>query len=291
MSFSYSLLQRTPLHRDASVALMPHSRANIQRPFRASRPRYLLRYRLATAAALATFLVFTPGCRAEDHSSSSLPDAPQAQTGQPANTGRDNVVFGVHVGPGYPAEAGKWDTIINPGERALHLSATDKLLYAGHEQIQPVVFAPAILSAGWGQLTDANPHYGVDAGGFGERFGSAMLRQATDRLTGDGIFAAAFHQDPRFYREGNGPYIHRGLRAVSQAFLRRNDDGDQKINYSGILGHAASNYLAMTYYPEVSAGAGVATAGFATSVAGDMGSRLIQEFGPDLLRLAFRRNQ
>jgi hypothetical protein len=46
----------------------------------------------------------------------------------------------------------------------------------------------------------------------------------------------------------------------------------------------------MTYYPDARAGAGVATRGFATAVAGDMGTKLIQEFGPDLLRLTFRRN-
>jgi hypothetical protein len=255
--------------------------------------------RLILPAALVLLLALAPICRAENSSSSSsLPDAPQPQvdksgkrvTGQ-TNTGRDNVVFTVHVGPGYPAQADKWDTIIDPGERAQHLSAVDKLLYAGHEQIQPVVFAPALLSAFWGQLTDANPHYGVDAGGFGERFGSAMLRQATDRISGDGIFAAAFHQDPRYYREGDGSYVHRGLLAVRQTFLRRNDDGAEQVNVSGILGHAAGNYLAMTYYPHVSATVGVASSGFATSVAADMGSKLILEFGPDLLHMVFRRNQ
>ena len=119
----------------------------------------------------------------------------------------------------------------------------------------------------------------------------ALLRQATDRLTGDGIFAAVFHQDPRYYREGNGTYVHRGLRAVRQTFLRRNDDGGERVNASGILGHAAGNYLAMTYYPNASSGVGVATSGFATSVAADMGSKLLLEFGPDVLHRIFRHNQ
>lgn len=275
---SYSIFQCAPPQREDLLARM--------RPCRASR--------LILPAALVLLLALAPICRAENSSSSSsLPDAPQPQVNKSGKrvTGRDNTVFTVHVGPGYPAQADKWDTIIDPGERAQHLSATDKLLYAGHEQIQPVVFAPALLSAGWGQLTDANPHYGVDAGGFGERFGSALLRQATDRISGDGIFAAAFHQDPRYYREGDGTYVHRGLLAVRQTFLRRNDEGAEQVNVSGILGHAAGNYLAMTYYPHVSATVGVASSGFATSVAADMGSKLILEFGPDLLHLVFRRNQ
>jgi hypothetical protein len=243
--------------------------------------------------------MLTPLCHAAAIPSSSLPDAPQPQTKpQKRNVplvghGRDNVVFNVHVGPAYPLKPDdKWDVIVNGGQQAEPLSRTDILLYAAHEQVVPIVLVPALLSAGWGQLTDANPHAGVDAGGFGERLGYAMLRQASDRLTGDGLFAAAFNQDPRFYRETNGPIVHRGLRAVRQTFMRREADGKGKdrVNASGILGHALGNYLAMAYYPDDSTGAGVATSGFATSVAGDMGSKLIQEFGPDLLRLAFRRN-
>jgi hypothetical protein len=208
--------------------------------------------------------------------------------------GRDNKVFNVHVGPAYPIKPDdKWDTMVHAGQQPEPFSRTDALIYAAHEQVLPIVLVPALLSAGWGQLTDANPHYGVDAGGFGLRFGSAMVRQASDRLTGDGLFAAAFHQDPRFYRETHGPIVHRGLRAVRQTFMRYNGngDGDAHVNASGILGHAVGNYLAMTYYPDSSSGVGDATSGFATSIAADMGSKLFQEFGPDLLRLVFRRNQ
>jgi hypothetical protein len=210
------------------------------------------------------------------------------------NTGRrDNTVFGVHVGPGYPAQGGKYDLIINPGSRAYPLSATDKLLFAAHEDIQLYTLAPALVSSGIGQITGGDPKFGTDAGGFGERLGAGMLRGATDRLSGDGWLAALFHQDPRFYRigEGNGSVVHRGLYAARQTLLRRNDDGDERINASGILGHAVANCLALAYYPSVSQHASVAAKGFGIAVAGDAGSKLFTEFGPDVLRLAFRRNR
>lgn len=244
-------------------------------------------------------LIFVPQC-ATAQSSSSVPDAPQPLATQTKKNislvgqGNDNVVFGIHVGPAYPLKPDdKWDVIINAGQQPEPLSRRDTLIFAAHEQVMPTVLAPALLSASWGQLVDADPHVGTDAGGFGDRIGYALVRQASDRLTGDGVFAAVFHQDPRFYRETHGPIVHRGLRAVRQTFMRRDGNGDvyERVNVSGILGHAFGNYLAMAYFPNGTFGAGAATSGFATSVAADMGSRLIQEFGPDLLRLTFRRNQ
>jgi hypothetical protein len=308
--FTREVVRKNPL------AAMPPSRARIRRRFPLSRVASRLVIPIAQPVALSValpvalllLLSLAAHCRAEAPASSSLPNAPQPQTGrasanatqtgkqnrQMTGPGRDNIVLNVHVGPAYPIRPDdKWDTIVNGGQQPEPLSPTATLIYAAHEQVLPTILVPALLSAGWGQLTDANPHVGIDAGGFGERIGMAMLREATDRLTGDGLFAAAFRQDPRFYRETNGPIVHRGLRAVRQTFIRHNGDGDggERVNASGILGHALGNYLAMTYYPDDSSSAGVATWGFATSIAGDMGTKLIQEFGPDILRLAFRRNQ
>ena len=256
-------------------------------------------FRTTAIVGIALFALVSPSsvhATTPDSSSASLPDAPQAEVktqtspGKPAVPQQENTFFGLQLGPAFPHESGRWDTIINSSQRARRLSATDKLLYAGHEQIQPIVLVPAIFSAGYGQVTDANPHYGTDSGGFGERFGAAMLRQATDRISGDGILSAVFHQDPRFYRDAQGPVLHRGLHAVSQTFVRRTDNGTKTFNASGILGHAVANALTVTYYPHVSATASIAAQGFGTSVAADLGSKLILEFGPDLLRTAFRRD-
>jgi hypothetical protein len=239
-------------------------------------------------------------CHADD-TASGLPDAPQPNTDrahekaatQTTSRGRDNTVFGVHVGPGYPAEAGKYDIIVNPGSHAYPLTAKDKVLFAAHEDMQPYTLAPALVSAGIGQITGGDPKFGTDAGGFGGRFGAGMLRGATDRFTGDGLLAALFHQDPRFYREGqgNGPVLQRGLRAARQTLLRRNDDGQERINASGILGHAVANAVALAYYPSVSQHASVAARGFGIAVSADAGSKLFLEFGPDILGLVFRRNR
>ena len=138
-------------------------------------------------------------------------------------------------------------------------------------------------------MVDTDPHTGSDLGGFGERLGLTMMRQATDRVSGDGIFAALFHQDPRFYRTGHGRYVHRGLIAVSGHTSASTTRARRGPGFSGLLGHAFGSFLAMTYYPQESATAAIAARGFGTAVAGDMGGKLLLEFGPDALRLAFRR--
>jgi hypothetical protein len=238
-----------------------------------------------------------PSCHADgphaDEHEDTLPDAPQPQTAsaseQKTGPGKDNTFLDLHVGPAYPLYANKQDTIINPGEHAPPLSPADKLLYAGHEQTRWAVLMPGVISAGYGHLVDTDPHVGSDLGGFGDRLGLTMIRQATDRFSGDGIFTALFHQDPRFYRIGHGPLVHRGLLAVKQTYMRLNDDRQERPSFSGLLGHATGSFLAMTYYPHESATAAIAARGFGTAVAGDMGSKLLLEFGPDALRLAFRR--
>jgi hypothetical protein len=264
-------------------------------------PRSRLLSRVPPLLVSAVFVcALSLPCHADD-AASGLPNAPQPNTDrahdkaatQTTSRGRDNTVFGVHVGPVYPLEAGKWDIIMDPGEHPQPLTAKDKVLFAAHEQVQPYVLAPALVSAGFGQVRGADPKYGTDAGGFGDRFGAAMLRGATDRFTGDGFLAALFHQDPRFYREGqsNDTILHRGLGAARQTLLRRNDDGQERINASGILGHAVANFVALAYYPSVSQHATVALRGFGIAVAADAGSKQFLEFGPDLLGLVFRRNR
>jgi hypothetical protein len=110
-----------------------------------------------------------------------------------------------------------------------------------------------------------------------------MLRSANVRVISDGILASAFHQDPRYYRIGEGSVIHRGLRSAMQALVRHGDDGASQINFSGIGGRAAAAALAVTYYPEPSITASVVASTFLISIATDAGGDLLSEFIPSVI--------
>jgi hypothetical protein len=210
---------------------------------------------------------------------SALPDAPQAQ--QPAQSFTPGARQ-MGVAP-LPPER-KYAQTIEPGRQAQKLSAPDKLIFSFTEVARPITLLPALYSASYEQLFNTDPKYGHDAGAFGEKFGASMLRSASVRVFSDGILAGAFHQDPRYYRIGQGSIVHRGLLSARQAVIRRKDDGTNQINYSGILGRAAAAAMVITYYPEPSITARVVGNTFWTSVATDAGGNLVLEFLPNIIR-------
>ena len=111
-----------------------------------------------------------------------------------------------------------------------------------------------------------------------------MLRSASTRFFDAGVFAAVFHQDPRYYRVADGSIVHRGLRSAEQAVMRRGDNGSNQINVSGIAGRTAAAVLTLAYYPPVSQTTGVVLSTFATSIATNAGGNLVLEFMPHLAR-------
>jgi hypothetical protein len=210
---------------------------------------------------------------------SALPDAPQAQ--QPVQSFTPGARE-MAIAP-LPPER-RYAQTIEPGRQAQDLSAPEKVIFSFTEVARPITLLPALYSASYEQLFHTDPKYGHDAGAFGEKLGSAMLRSASVRVFSDGIFAAAFHQDPRYYRIGQGKIVRRGLLSARQAIFRRGDDGTDQFNYSGIVGRAAAAALTTTYYPEPSVTGRVVGLTFGTSIATDAGGNLVLEFLPNIIR-------
>jgi hypothetical protein len=209
----------------------------------------------------------------------ALPDAPQAQS-----SGRQ---FGTSAQPaaGSPlATPRKYAQVIEPWQKPRTFTPFDKVIFSFTEVARPITLLPALYSASYEQLFETDPKYGHDAGAYGEKLGAALLRRATVRVFSDGIFAAAYHQDPRYYRIAKGSIIHRSLLSARQAFVRRGDNGENQFNYSGISGRAASAALILTYYPAPSVTAKNVGLTFATSIASDMGGNLVLEFLPNIIR-------
>jgi hypothetical protein len=204
-----------------------------------------------------------------------LPDAPQAvprarSFAQPAG--------------GIELPARRYAQVIEPGQAAVPFTVPEKIVFSFTEVARPITLIPALYSASYEQLFNTDPKYGSDSGAYGQKLGAALLRSTSVRVFSDGIFAAAFHQDPRYYRVGEGSAIHRGLLSAEQAFVRRGDDGSNQFNYSGILGRAAAAALTTTYYPAPSVTGRVVGLTFATSIATDAGGNIVLEFLPNIVR-------
>jgi hypothetical protein len=209
----------------------------------------------------------------------ALADAPQPQ---PFAAPSDTAAHPMSLGPIAPAR--KYAQGIEPGQIAHPFTAADKMVFSFTEVARPITILPSLYSAGYEQLFNSDPKYGHDAGAFGEKFGASMLRSASVRVFSDGVFAAAFHQDPRYYRVAQGSLLHRALLSARQAVVRRGDNGAEQPNYSGIAGRAAAAALVVTYYPEPSITAKVVGLTFLTSIATDAGGNLVLEFLPNIIR-------
>ena len=228
---------------------------------------------------------------AQAQQSELLPDAPQAQPTSPApQTAPADPKAASSLG-NESYEKRKWSSYVDPVERVPVLHSRDKMVFWLHEELEPSSPLPALVSAGYGQLTNSDPKYGTDEGAFGERLGAAFLRQASMRFFADSLLPTLDHEDPRYYREASGDYAARVLHAAEFTFIDRNDSGQRTFNTSDIAGHLAASALTPAYYPHSSRTSEVVFRTWGTSIAGAAVNNLFLEFWPDVVNKIHRRHR
>jgi hypothetical protein len=221
---------------------------------------------------------------AHAQTSGVLPDAPQprqpiADAGEPASDPSAMLASSMKHAS---FEKRKWAQYVDPGERIPPLYANDKWVFWLHEEARISTAFPALLSAGYGQLTDT-PDYGSVSAAFGDRVGAAFLRQATMRFFCSSLFPVVDREDPRYYRKASGSYLGRAGWAAERAFVTQKDSGSHGFNFSNIFGHLVASALTPAYYPSRSANFHVVMQTWGTSIAGSAGNNLFLEFVPDAI--------
>ena len=252
---------------------------NCRRRLRHYAPALTLSIALALAPARLVFAqtgIAAPLSPAVD--AMVLPDAPvpQQNNPQPPQPGSAIATAAAAVQSISPR-----NRVVQRGEVAPTLSGEQKAVFALRESANPINLATSLYSAGYEQLTGGDPKYGSNGDAFASRFGASMAHTVSMRVFSDGFFATVLHQDPRYYRVGEGnSFLSRSLRSAEQALVRRSDDGVQQIDSSGLAGRAAAALLTLAYYPPASRRAGVVLSTFGVSVATDAGGDLVLEFLP-----------
>jgi hypothetical protein len=228
--------------------------------------------------------------RAEDP---ALPDAPtpQAQQTQAPPNGPVKPKPLESLNPTANGTAPRLAKYIEPGQQAQKLNGWQKIELSGWEQVQPYSVSTQILAAAWEHLLNGNPKYGSDKAGFGERIGAASIRQSSQAIFSDGLLPAVFHQDPRYYRKGEGKIVDRVIYSATRVIIIRGDSGKEQVNYSQIIGYAGASALTMTYYPAISATWHDTAEGYGISMVTAALGNQIHEFAPDLIALVRRKHK
>lgn len=224
-----------------------------------------------------------------------LPDAPDFSTSSLTGS-TDGATAPMTFGGGQlprvtPTVNGhRYHRIIQPGGFAPPLTGIDKIKLSVVSRLSVIEVGSTLISAGISQARDSRPHYGDDAGAFGERFGALALKHFSQALFSYGLFAAALHEDPRYYVLGRTHSVgSRILYAAERLVVTRNDSGGSGVNFAKLAGLAAGNGITQAYYPQQDRGGTVFIESMGTSLYGTVINNEIHEFLGDLLR-AFHKH-
>ena len=161
------------------------------------------------------------------------------------------------------------------------LSARQKLAIASHDSFDWPTYVLAV------PLTFVTPGgtHGLDD------FAGRYVRSAADQITGnmmtEGFLPALLHQDPRYFRLGDGTARHRLASALTQIAVIRTDSGHRTFNSSEVFGNAIATGISNAYSSNLNSWTHRSEK-LILMISTDTFSNVLKEFGPDIRQLLHR---
>lgn len=171
------------------------------------------------------------------------------------------------------------------------LSSQDKFRIFVKNGVDPFTFGYTAFEAGIKQASNDPSGYGQGAAGFGKRLGAGLADETSAGFFTTYVFPSLLHQDPRYFRQGYGPFKNRLAHAIVRPLVTRKDSGGQAFNWSGLLGSIAASSLSNAYYPATERGVSPSFKRVAFVIPSSVIDHLIDEFGPDLEKTFFRQKK
>jgi hypothetical protein len=187
----------------------------------------------------------------------------------------DNRMFGVV--PNFRA-------VNDPNHPIEPLTPGEKFKMASHDAFDPFTWVITGLYAGVAQRQNQYPEFGQGAEGYAKRYGGAFADGAIGSYLSEAILPCLLHEDPRYFRLGEGTKFHRIGYALSRTLITRTDAGGRRFNFSEIAGNLGAAGLSNLYYPASNRSVDATLDKFAVNVVSDAGFNVLKEFYPDMRR-------
>ena len=148
-----------------------------------------------------------------------------------------------------------------------------------------IEFAWYAALAGISQAENSEPGFGQGAEGYGKRYGAYFADGTIENYMVGAVLPSLLRQDPRYYRLGQGGFLHRTEYAVSRVFVTRSDSGHAQFNFSEIVGSAmASGISTYSYHPRGDRNLPNTASVWGSQVGYDTITFVVKEFWPDIRR-------
>lgn len=175
---------------------------------------------------------------------------------------------------------------VNYSGRFQALTPKEKFHEWAQGAYDPLGFGVTAFEAGTLEYssTDGFCGYGHGWGGYGQCLGSVELDSTVSSFIGDYALTVAFHQDPRYFRLGKGPFGKRLFYAISRVFVTYNDSGRTVFSSASLSGTVIAGAISNLYYPSRDVGVSHTV----NRIALDLGNTALYngaaEFWPDIHR-------
>ena len=213
----------------------------------------------------------------ESQSLPELPNAPSATRPSEVQGKRTFLVL-----PGYHITDDKNAPPLN-GHQKWHLWV--------EKQFDPFELIDIGIGAGIAQAQNDPESYGQGMQGYGKRYGVSIASEISNGFFASYLFPTVLHEDPRYFRMGDGPKVRRVLAALSTNVVTKTDGGHHRFNFSRSLGALVAAGISNAYYPVADRGASETFQRASMSVAFSSVSTIGDEFWPDIRRMLFERKR
>jgi hypothetical protein len=173
---------------------------------------------------------------------------------------------------------------------AVPLSPGQKFRLAVADVFDPFDVSTSAAEAGLEQQQREFPEYGLGWTGFAKRFGAAYADDADGEMLSEWLFPSLLHQDPRYFRMGQGKMRSRVVYSLLSAVRCRGDNGKWQFNASTIAGDFAAGAISNAYYPPADRGVGLTFQRGSVDIGEGLLQSLASEFYPDIARALFHRH-
>ncbi len=168
------------------------------------------------------------------------------------------------------------------------LTTKQKFEIAKNDSLDRGTFVLALLFGAQAQIAGSSPSFGHGFSAYVRYTAASYADWSIANMMTEGVFPTLLHEDPRYFRRGEGSGWSRLGYAVGQIFWTHTDSGGAHFNFSEVFGNSTAVAISNLYYPDDRTfGSNAAKVGLQIGV--DMASNILKEFSPDLSR-ALSRN-